>query len=97
MGDLHLSMGCVKPKPMEVFGDRWKDHSEKIRKRWQAVVGLNDTVVIPGDISWALDIREVTEDIKFIDSLPGKKIISKGNHDYWWITVKKSRALLAAE
>lgn len=87
MADLHLS--TVSSKPMDVFGNRWSMYMEKIRKNWTAVVGKDDTVVIPGDISWAMKLEEALEDFKFIDGLPGKKIIGKGNHDLWWSTVTK--------
>ena len=81
IADLHLS-GSVD-KPMDVFGSRWKDHTEKIVKNWRAIVNEDDTVVIPGDISWAMNLREALPDLLLIDSLPGKKIIGKGNHDFW--------------
>ena len=87
IADLHLS-GAVE-KPMDVFGNRWKDHTEKIVSRWRAVVSDDDTVVIPGDFSWAMTLKDALCDFKLIDSLPGKKIIGKGNHDFWWETVTK--------
>ncbi len=87
IADLHLS-GAVE-KPMDVFGNRWKNHTEKIVSRWRAVVSEDDTVVIPGDISWAMTLKEALCDFKLIDSLPGKKILGKGNHDFWWETVTK--------
>lgn len=90
IADLHLSL--TTDKPMDKFGSRWQGYTEKIRKRWCAVVCENDTVVVPGDISWAIDLNEALEDFRFIDSLPGKKIIGKGNHDYWWSTVTKMKA-----
>ena len=87
IADLHLS-GATE-KPMDVFGSRWKDHTTKIVSRWRAVVSDDDTVVIPGDISWAMTLNDALCDFKLIDSLPGKKIIGKGNHDFWWETVTK--------
>ena len=66
---------------------------EKIQKNWKAVVGDNDTVIIPGDISWALTTEESIPDLKWIDALPGKKIIMKGNHDFWWTTLSKMKRL----
>ena len=80
---------------MDVFGTRWISYTEKIKKNWHAVVSRDDTVVIPGDISWAMSLEEARADLAFIDSLPGKKIIGKGNHDYWWSTVTKMNAFLS--
>lgn len=87
IADLHLSHAT--DKPMSIFGSRWTDHREKIRTRWSSLVEDSDTVVIPGDISWAMTLEEAAEDFRFIDSLPGRKIISKGNHDYYWTTASK--------
>lgn len=92
MADLHLS-GSV-PKSMEVFGRRWTGYMDKIERRWRALVTDADTVVIPGDISWAMTLPEATVDFQFLDALPGKKLIGKGNHDFWWTTVKKMHAHL---
>ena len=89
IADLHLSTLESTDKSMEVFGPRWTDYIKKIEKNWRALVGDNDTVVIPGDISWALSLEEAREDMKFLDSLPGKKILGKGNHDFWWCTMSK--------
>ncbi len=89
MADLHLS--CSVNKPMDIFGTRWTNYMEKIKKNWSCVVTDDDTVIVPGDISWAIDYNEAYEDFKFIDSLPGKKLIGKGNHDYWWGTMAKNR------
>lgn len=93
IADLHLS-GSVE-KPMDIFGYRWKGHTEKIRKRWSDIVSSEDTVIVPGDISWALTFEEALTDLEFIDSLPGKKILGKGNHDFWWTTVTKMKTVLA--
>ena len=87
IADTHLSMSSNKP--MDVFGGRWQDYHRKLENRWRAVVDNNDTVIIPGDISWAMTLDEGEKDLKFLDSLPGKKIILKGNHEYWWSTVTK--------
>ena len=92
IADLHLSFSAEKP--MDIFGKRWTNHAEKLEKRWRAVVSENDTVVVPGDISWALSLDEARADLEFIDSLPGKKLIGKGNHDYWWGTLTKMKAAL---
>lgn len=88
MADLHLSSD--RSKSMEVFGARWSGYMEKIRKNWLAVVEPTDTVIIPGDLSWGLRLEDTAEDFRFLDSLPGKKIIGKGNHDFWWSTQKKT-------
>lgn len=94
LSDTHLSLS--NDKPMDVFGPRWQGYTEKLRKNWCAVIGENDTVVIPGDISWGMTLAEAGADLKFIDALPGKKIISKGNHDLWWSSVKKNEEFFAA-
>ena len=89
MGDLHLSTNQKTNKSMEVFGKRWLGYMDKIKKNWEAVVTNDDTVIIPGDISWAMNLEEALEDFLFLDSLPGKKLIGKGNHDFWWTTNQK--------
>ncbi len=91
IGDLHLSLSA--DKPMDVFRG-WQDYVNRIRNNWTRIVGENDTVVIPGDISWALKLSDARADFAFLDSLPGKKIILKGNHDLWWSTAKKLREFL---
>ena len=90
ISDLHLDV-LTNEKSMEVFGDKWKDYTNKIKKNWRAVVDENDTVVIPGDISWALTLENSITDLKWINELPGKKILMKGNHDFWWSTVTKMK------
>lgn len=92
MADLHLSSDGSKS--MAVFGSRWTDYMEKIRKNWTAVITDEDTVIVPGDISWALKLEDALEDFRFLDALPGKKLIGKGNHDFWWSTVSKMNAFL---
>jgi len=87
ISDLHLAFGVKKP--MDVFGYRWQGYMERIEEQWLATVTDSDTVLIPGDISWAINFAELEKDILFIERLPGKKIISKGNHDYWWETMNK--------
>ena len=87
IGDLHLSL--AKEKPMDIFGDNWKDHSAKIKENWLKIVDENDTVLIPGDISWAMTMEEAKIDLDFISALPGKKVLIKGNHDYWWGSVSR--------
>ena len=92
MADLHLSI--TTNKPMGIFGSRWTDHMEKIKKNWNAIISDDDTVIVPGDISWAIDYSEACDDFSFINSLPGKKLLGKGNHDYWWGTMAKNRAFV---
>lgn len=87
IGDLHLSFGV--DKPMNIFGDNWENHAEKIKNNWIKKVKEEDTVIIPGDFSWAMYLEESEKDFQFLNSLPGRKILSKGNHDYWWTTVTK--------
>lgn len=87
IADLHLSH--TMNKPMDVFGSRWENHTERIRESWLETVSPDDTVVIAGDVSWGMRISEAEEDFRFLESLPGKKRILKGNHDYWWQTMKK--------
>ena len=89
IGDLHLSLGA--DKPMDVFGPRWKDHVEKIAQGFQELEE-DDVCVVCGDISWALALEDTAEDFRFLDSLPGKKILVKGNHDYWWTSAAKMNA-----
>ena len=91
IADLHLSLGVSKP--MDIFSG-WDNYVEKLKENWFKKVRPDDTVVIAGDVSWALRIEEAERDFDFIDSLPGKKIIIKGNHDYWWSTVKKVETFL---
>ncbi len=83
IGDLHLSFGC--DKPMDVFGGRWENYIEKLREGF-STVRPEDTTVLCGDLSWAMSLAEALEDFRFVASLPGRKVILKGNHDYWWTT-----------
>ena len=96
ISDLHLSTANAQ-KSMDVFGQRWSMYTERLEKNWRALVRENDTVIIPGDISWELSLEGAAADFHFIDRLPGKKIISKGNHDFWWSTVKKMNAFFERE
>ena len=89
MGDLHLSTNAATNKSMEKFGKRWLGYTEKLRRNWEAVVSPEDTVIVPGDISWAMKLEEALSDFKFLESLPGTKLIGKGNHDFWWTTASK--------
>lgn len=88
IGDLHLCLGA--PKPMDVFGGNWTGYMEKLREG-MSVIGAEDTTVLLGDLSWALDLDSAAADFAWIDKIPGKKIILKGNHDYWWNTAAKFR------
>ena len=86
IGDTHLSFST--DKPMDIFGG-WQDYVKRLEKNWRAVVTEEDTVVIPGDISWAMSLEGAEKDFAFLHALPGKKLVMKGNHDYWWTTKKK--------
>ena len=86
IGDTHLSFGT--DKPMDIFGG-WNDYTERLKNNWQRLVTENDTVVINGDISWAMTLQEALSDFEFLNSLNGNKIIMKGNHDFWWSTKTK--------
>ena len=90
IADLHLSTAEGMNKSMEVFGRRWSGYVERLEKNWRAVIEPEDSVVIPGDISWALTLPESATDLRFLDSLPGHKYIGKGNHDFWWSTAAKT-------
>ena len=89
IGDLHLSTNQNTNKSMEKFGRRWLGYTDKIRQNWEAVVTDQDTVVIPGDISWAMMLEDAKDDFALLHSLPGTKLIGKGNHDFWWTTASK--------
>ena len=89
IGDLHLSLSANKP--MDVFGPRWENYVEKIRAGFQALTA-EDVCVICGDVSWGMTLDEALEDFRFIDALPGRKIVLKGNHDYWWTSAAKMTA-----
>ncbi|MBE6769254.1 MAG: serine/threonine protein phosphatase [Ruminococcaceae bacterium] len=92
ISDLHLSFSA--DKPMDIFRG-WENYEEKIKKNWCKIVKENDTVILPGDLSWGLKIDEAKADFAFLNDLPGKKILLKGNHDLWWGTAKKMREFLA--
>lgn len=89
IADLHLSFST--DKPMDIFGQNWKNYEEKIKQDWQSKVKPEDTVILPGDFSWAMYLDETERDFQFINNLSGKKILLKGNHDYWWTTVTSMR------
>ena len=92
IGDLHLSFSAEKP--MDVFGDKWENHAEKLRQGFSKL-NEDDVCVICGDLSWGMGLEQTREDFLFIHSLPGKKIILKGNHDYWWSTATKAKRFFA--
>ena len=97
IADLHLSTAEGMNKSMEVFGRRWSGYVERLEKNWRAVIEPEDSVVVPGDISWALTLSEATSDLRFLDSLPGHKYIGKGNHDFWWSTAAKTDRFFAEQ
>ena len=92
ISDLHLSFG--DNKPMDIFGVNWENHAEKIKENWIKKVKEDDLVLLPGDFSWAMYLKDTYKDFEFLNSLPGKKLLLKGNHDYWWTTIKKMREYL---
>ena len=92
IGDLHLSLSTNKP--MDIFGGNWDNYDEKIKQNWIKKVNNEDTVILPGDFSWAMYLEESIEDFSYLNNLPGKKILLKGNHDYWWDTVTKMNKFL---
>ena len=92
ISDLHLSTADQTDKSMEVFGRRWTDYTHRLKRNWEALVTPEDTVVIPGDISWATTLEEALSDFLYLEALPGKKLLGKGNHDFWWATAAKHDA-----
>lgn len=95
MADLHLCKGNPE-KTMSIFNG-WQNYQELIEKNWKELISDSDTIVLPGDISWGMSLKEAASDFKFIEQLPGQKIVIKGNHDYWWTTKKKMEDFFAAE
>lgn len=91
IGDLHLSLGCGKP--MDIFPG-WQGYMEKLEHHWNTLVRPEDTVVLAGDTSWAMKLEDTAADFSFLQRLPGQKLLLKGNHDYWWTTVKKMERFL---
>ncbi len=92
MSDLHLSF--ESNKPMEVFGSAWDNYIRRIYENWHSTVSDNDTVIIGGDISWSMNLIDCKRDFEFLNNLPGKKLLFKGNHDYWWESMTKLNAFL---
>ena len=91
IADLHLSFGV--DKPMNIFGSNWENHAMKIKANWLENISDDDTILLPGDISWAMRFDEAQKDLDFIENLPGKKVIISGNHDYWWTSASKLNSL----
>ncbi len=94
LADLHLSL--TGDKPMDVFGEAWRDHASRMAAAWDARVGPDDTVLLPGDLSWGGSLDEAAEDLAWIGARPGRKILLRGNHDSWWGSASKVRAALPA-
>ena len=92
IADLHLSL--VADKPMDIFGDQWEGHADKIERAWRASVTDEDTVLLAGDISWGMTFEEALPDLQWIDRLPGTKVLIRGNHDYWWKAINKLRTMV---
>ena len=94
IGDLHLSFG-VPEKPMDIFGG-WKDYQTLLEQSWREKITEEDTVVLAGDFSWGMNLQQAEADFAFVQKLPGKKILLKGNHDYWWTSLKKMEDFFTA-
>lgn len=92
IGDLHLSFS--QNKPMNIFGGNWDGHADKIRKNWIEKVMPEDYIILPGDFSWAMYLKDTYKDFEYLENLPGKKILLKGNHDYWWGGLSKMNEYL---
>ena len=93
IADLHLAFDENIDKPMDKFGPGWENHTSRLRENWERLITDDDVVMIPGDISWALRIDEAIADFDWIHSLPGTKLISKGNHDLWWSRINYLNSL----
>ncbi len=87
IGDLHLSGNGIKP--MDIFGDQWIEHKKQIEENWVKKIQDEDAVLLPGDISWAMKFQEADVDLSWLESLPGRKFIIRGNHDFWWSSISK--------
>ena len=92
IADLHLSFS--EDKPMDIFGENWEGHAEKVKNNWISKVKPEDTVVLPGDFSWATYLKNTYKDFEYLNNLPGTKLLLKGNHDYWWTTVTNMKKYL---
>lgn len=93
ISDLHLSLNGEKP--MDIFGSKWDNYVEKMANNWNSVVTEDDLVIIPGDISWAMYLQDTTKDLEYINNLNGKKVLIRGNHDYWWTTLNKMEKFIS--
>lgn len=93
IGDLHLSFAPGVKKPMDIYGGAWKNHAETLKKNWLELIKPEDTIILAGDISWGLKLSEAMYDFEWIDALPGRKVIFKGNHDLWWNGIGKLNSL----
>jgi uncharacterized protein len=91
IADLHLSFSSEKP--MDIYGGEWVNHTDKVKANWESLISEDDTVIIPGDSSWAMRFQDALVDLKWISELPGKKVFIKGNHDLWWNSVNKLNVL----
>lgn len=92
ISDLHLSIN--NSKPMDIFGPVWEGYLDKIFSQWKEIVGEEDIVLMAGDLSWAMKLEEVKPDLELLKDLPGKKVIIRGNHDYWWKSISSLRSIL---
>lgn len=93
IADLHLSLG-IPNKEMDIFGPKWVNHTKRVEEAWRDLIKEDDLILIPGDISWALHVEQVIPDLQWIHSLPGTKVMIKGNHDYWWNSLSKIKQIL---
>ena len=91
ISDLHLP---ARQKPMDIFGPHWQNHFDRIREDWMGKVSAEDVVLLPGDLSWAMHLEEALEDLARVGALPGRKILLRGNHDYWWSSIGRVRRTL---
>ena len=89
IADLHLSFAPGINKPMDIYGNRWYDHWRRLEQNWRTMIRSEDTVIVPGDISWGLKLEEAKYDLDWVDDLPGHKVLFKGNHDLWWSGITK--------
>ena len=93
IADLHMSFS-VPNKAMDVFGEQWANHTNRLQSAWKEIVSEDDLVLVPGDISWAMYLSEAAADLAFLGELPGKKLLLRGNHDFWWSSVTQVRRML---